>query len=63
MKSKTECCNCYPREHGKNGEVRREWSSEWMMFLPLCRKHSIYDNKCTDNQSNNDSMPTLLGLD
>jgi hypothetical protein len=34
------CGFCYPREHGKNGEVRREWSPTWNMFINFCRKHS-----------------------
>lgn len=35
------CGFCTWEEQGKHGEVRREWSHEWMMFLPLCRTHSL----------------------
>lgn len=34
------CAFCYPSEHEKHGNVRREWSVEWTMFIPLCRKHA-----------------------
>jgi hypothetical protein len=38
------CGFCYPREHGLNGEVRREWSPTWNMFINFCRKHSPAQN-------------------
>lgn len=34
------CAFCWPSEHGKHGEVKREWSIEWTMFIPVCRKHA-----------------------
>jgi hypothetical protein len=30
---------CYDREQGKHGEIKHEWSWEWGMFIPVCRKH------------------------
>lgn len=36
-----QCGFCYPREHGKNGEVKREYSQEWGCMMSLCRKHSF----------------------
>ena len=39
--TKTHRCGfCYDREHGKNGEVKREWAQDWNQFIPVCRKHS-----------------------
>lgn len=37
------CAFCYPREQGKHGEVKREWSQEWLQFIPVCRKHALCD--------------------
>lgn len=34
------CAFCWPSEHGKHGDVKREWSVEWTMFIPVCRKHA-----------------------
>ncbi len=42
----TERCGfCYPREDGKNGDVVREWATEWNMFINVCRKHSPERNQ------------------
>lgn len=38
-----KCGFCYDREQGKHGEIKREWSDEWMMFIPVCRKHALVD--------------------
>lgn len=39
-KPEIQCAFCFPSEHGKHGEVRREWSIEWTMFIPACRSHA-----------------------
>jgi hypothetical protein len=36
-----ECGFCHTLEHGKHGPVQREWSWEWMMHIPVCRKHTL----------------------
>lgn len=42
MKEKpVQCAFCYPREQGKNGEVKREWASDWNQFVAVCRKHTF----------------------
>lgn len=38
-----ECGFCYLREQGTHGEIKREWSQEWMMYIAVCRKHSLFD--------------------
>lgn len=43
MKTEKDCGFCYPREQGTHGEIKREWSPEWLMFIPVCRKHAIAD--------------------
>lgn len=43
MKTNLECGFCYPREQGTHGEVKREWSQEWLQFIPVCRMHSLCD--------------------
>ena len=41
MKSeKLKCGFCYDREQGTHGEVLREWSTDWNMFISFCRDHS-----------------------
>ncbi len=35
------CGFCYSSEEGTHREVKREWSKEWRMFIPVCRKHSF----------------------
>ena len=37
------CGFCFDREQGTHGEVKREWSPEWLMFIPVCRKHALAD--------------------
>lgn len=37
------CGFCYDREQGKHGDVKREWSPEWLQYIPVCRKHAIAD--------------------
>jgi len=39
----TKCGFCYDREQGKHGEIKREWSPEWNQFIPVCRKHALFD--------------------
>lgn len=39
--SEKKCGFCLPAEQDKHGEVKKEWSQEWRMFIPLCRIHSI----------------------
>src|SRR3990167_5928949 len=34
------CGFCYPREQGTHGEIKREWSPTWNMFINFCPKHS-----------------------
>lgn len=40
-KETTGCGFCYPREQGKHGEIKREWSQEWLQYIPVCRKHAL----------------------
>jgi hypothetical protein len=49
--AKITCAFCYSREQGKNGEIKREWSPEWLQFIPVCRKHAICDGM--DNAGKN----------
>ena len=44
------CGFCYDREQGKHGEIKREFSFEWMMMLTLCRKHSIENDHLNDEK-------------
>ncbi len=37
------CGFCYDRENGKHGEIKREWSWEWLQFIPVCRLHACAD--------------------
>lgn len=46
------CGFCYDREQGKNGEIKREWSQEWMTFIPVCRKHSLADGMINGKEHN-----------
>lgn len=41
--TKVTCAFCFSREQGKNGEIRREWSPEWLQFIQVCRKHAKAD--------------------
>lgn len=43
MNSPLLCGFCYDREQGTHGEIKREWSDEWMMYIPVCRKHALAD--------------------
>lgn len=52
MKTELKCGFCYDREQGTHGEIKREWSIEWTMFIPLCRQHSIQDNQETETGEN-----------
>ena len=37
------CGFCFDSEQGNNGEINREWSPEWLQFIPVCRKHALCD--------------------
>lgn len=37
------CAFCFPREQGTYGEIKREWSQEWLQFIPVCRLHAKCD--------------------
>ena len=41
LDGKLRCSWCYDREQFTHGEIKREWASEWQMFVPVCRKHSF----------------------
>lgn len=45
MEKKLECGFCFWTEHGNHGEVKREWSREWMMYIPVCRLHTLKPKK------------------
>lgn len=53
--SQMECGFCYPREQGTHGEIRREWSSEWMLFIPVCRLHKIENRNDENNKPNGET--------
>jgi hypothetical protein len=37
------CAFCFDREQKTHGEIKREWSPEWLQFIPVCRKHALCD--------------------
>lgn len=39
MSAKLQCAFCYPREHGRHGEVVKAWFADWNQFVPLCELH------------------------
>jgi hypothetical protein len=46
------CGFCHHSEQGTHGEIKREWSQEWLQFIPLCRKHSIEeDEQCQSSET------------
>lgn len=42
-----KCGFCYDREQRTHGEIKREWFNDWVMMIPVCRKHSV-ENKEED---------------
>lgn len=36
-----DCELCYAREQGTHGQVIREWSDDWQMYIAVCEKHSF----------------------
>lgn len=43
-----QCAFCFPREQGKHGEIKRQWSDDWRMFIPVCRAHAIALDKASE---------------
>lgn len=43
------CAFCWSREQHTHGEVKREFSPEWQQFIPVCRKHTLYDEMIDGN--------------
>lgn len=37
------CVWCYDREQGTHGLVKREWDGNHMMYVSVCRLHSVED--------------------
>ena len=52
-----KCGYCFPREQHKHGEIKREWSPEWMQFIPVCRKHAIADGMMAKQDA--DTLPAV----